>query len=679
MPPMDQPRFEEVVAYDTEGKIVCYHHKERVCGTCCVNYDFQDGFDFGGNVFDKYAVPVCLPHRRRICHECCTAFSCDTALGIKTPNSYSVDDFGKLICAWHGRRVCHICDIALIYGASETNSIGHNPNDSNAQLKHLERWMLPGRASSERSYATKASSFSTRDSLGTTRDSARESVRDSVPAKGSIETRETAPSRFPMPAHESAASSQYITEEDHAASKDVAFPIRILSRDRSSTKQPAPAQEYAAVRQPALEQHFVPVQEPDPETAPAPEIESAQTIELIDQDTSGDTPRPRVSLPSLTPATVTERLPLNNQDLGTEWYKDLQYSVPTNPLTCKALLSSSGSRSPLVNELHPSRRRAAPSVNSTPESTAIRPWRASTFLQNYNSDTDSAPELKEDTAQSFSRSEVPSYESWDAAQSTDEVPTPPMKWPSSNYCDQCELSWLCVRDTYVTEHPLHNSCEPVGSKSDFDMKARTLIVNFHGLMPQGESTKLGGAGVFFGPSSVYNRSEILSSWYTSTQSAGIEAARMAVQDVRQSIIPRRVEFIENQCRGEVECQLRDAKPFRLILVSDARNVVEMMSVDIMKWKFDPDEQVYINRKGTVIRNSFAISQLAREMELLTDEGIEIQWHHTKPEFNVEAWQLAKDAIDRDKSFGETGGDYTHVSQANKQSASSNWRVVTWSD
>ncbi|KAG7140407.1 hypothetical protein HYQ45_002829 [Verticillium longisporum] len=143
MPPMDQPRCEEVVDYDADGKLVCYHHKERVCSTCCLNYEFDHGFDFGDNVFDRFAVPVCLPHRRRICHECCCAFSCDTAMGIKTPNSYSVDAYGKLVCAWHSRRVCHVCDIALIYGAPETNSLGTRANGPPVRPRLLEKWMLP--------------------------------------------------------------------------------------------------------------------------------------------------------------------------------------------------------------------------------------------------------------------------------------------------------------------------------------------------------------------------------------------------------------------------------------------------------------------------------------------------------------------------------------------------------
>ncbi|KAG7140408.1 hypothetical protein HYQ45_002830 [Verticillium longisporum] len=206
------------------------------------------------------------------------------------------------------------------------------------------------------------------------------------------------------------------------------------------------------------------------------------------------------------------------------------------------------------------------------------------------------------------------------------------------------------------------------------MKARTLIVNFSGLMPQGEKHKLGGAGVFFGPSSVYNRSEILSDWYTSPQSAMIEAARMAVQDVRECILPRRDELIENRCQGEVVCQLRDAKPFRLILVSDTRTIVDMMTTDIKKWRYDREEQVYINRKGGTIRNSLGIFQLAREMELLTETGVEIQWHYTKQEFNHEAVQLAQDAVDRARLFDEADG-----TSPDGQNKPASWQVVTWAD
>ncbi|KAG7104015.1 hypothetical protein HYQ44_015327 [Verticillium longisporum] len=524
MPPIDQPRCEEVVDYDANGKLVCYHHKERICSTCCLNYEFDLGFDFGDNVFDKYAVPVCLPHRRRICHECCCAFSCDTAKGIKTPNSYSVDAYGKLVCAWHSRRVCHVCDVALIYGAPETNSLGTRPNGPPVRPRLMEKWMLPERAASERSSSTKAS-FSTRDLPAT---------RVSVPTRGFVETREETPSTYSSPGYETPPVAKQAAVAEPAAAREVA--ARLI-------REPKPVQ-------------------------------------------------------------------------ATKW----------------------GHRQSL----------SKPLMHTKSTSSAILP----------------DPES----------SDGPGYDSWDADQSSGQASTPPLKWPSSNYCEQCEVSWLCVREDYVTEHPLHNSCKPIGSKSDFAMKARTLIVNFSGVMPQGEKHKLGGAGVFFGPSSVYNRSEILSDWYTSPQSAMIEAARMAVQDVRECILPRRDELIENRCQGEVVCQLRDAKPFRMILVSDSRTIVDMMTTDIKKWRYNSEEQVYINRKGGTIRNSLGIFQLAREMELLTEAGVEIQWHYTKQEFNHEAVQLAQDAIDRARLFDEADG-----TSPDGQNKPASWQVVTWAD
>ncbi|EEY17202.1 predicted protein [Verticillium alfalfae VaMs.102] len=72
----------------------------------------------------------------------------------------------------------------------------------------------------------------------------------------------------------------------------------------------------------------------------------------------------------------------------------------------------------------------------------------------------------------------------------------------------------------------------------------------------------------------------------------------------------------------------------------------MLTTDIKKWRYDSEEQVYNNRKGGSIRNSSGMFQLAREIELLNEKGVEIQWHHTKQESNHEAVQLAQDAVDR---------------------------------
>ncbi|CRK15451.1 hypothetical protein BN1723_010679 [Verticillium longisporum] len=632
MPPMDQPRCEEVVDYDADGKLVCYHHKERVCSTCCLNYEFDHGFDFGDNVFDRFAVPVCLPHRRRICHECCCAFSCDTAMGIKTPNSYSVDAYGKLVCAWHSRRVCHVCDIALIYGAPETNSLGTRANGPPVRPRLLEKWMLPERAASERSYSTKAS-FSTRDLPAT---------RVSDPTKGFVETREETPSTYSSPGYETPPVAKQAAVAEPVSARGVAARL---------------------TREPKLVQ--VNKREPPPE--------SVQTMDANEEHLFSNSSRPRVSIPAMTPistknhtlvgeseshmhshhAKKPERLPgsfINAQP------RDLEPSLIESRTLKAATLPST-----LLN---------APSRESTPECKEIPPWRD--LLNKIGSIPEFQPGSKNHTV--LPVSDGPGYDSWDADQSSGQASTPPLKWPSSNYCEQCEVSWLCVREDYVTEHPLHNSCKPIGSKSDFAMKARTLIVNFSGLMPQGEKHKLGGAGVFFGPSSVYNRSEILSDWYTSPQSAMIEAARMAVQDVRECILPRRDELIENRCQGEVVCQLRDAKPFRLILVSDTRTIVDMMTTDIKKWRYDREEQVYINRKGGTIRNSLGIFQLAREMELLTETGVEIQWHYTKQEFNHEAVQLAQDAVDRARLFDEADG-----TSPDGQNKPASWQVVTWAD
>ncbi|TIA39230.1 hypothetical protein D6C83_06402 [Aureobasidium pullulans] len=218
---------------------------------------------------------------------------------------------------------------------------------------------------------------------------------------------------------------------------------------------------------------------------------------------------------------------------------------------------------------------------------------------------------------------------------------------SSQYCEECSLTWMSVFPADVPMVfdelcPTHDSLP--GTRAD----QRTIFVNIDGACPgNGTTHAVGGLGVSFGPSSIYNISELIHRnprKPPTSQQAELKAAIRALEVIREKYLPNRrvtLSSAMNTCPCHEECWARGL-PFRIVLVTDSAYLFDCMTSHLFIWRWDPKNRLYSNKKsGKVIMNSKHIRGVVEEIEKLAGSGVQVLWRKVPRELNEEADRLAK--------------------------------------
>lgn len=135
-----------------------------------------------------------------------------------------------------------------------------------------------------------------------------------------------------------------------------------------------------------------------------------------------------------------------------------------------------------------------------------------------------------------------------------------------------------------------------------------------------------GMGVYFGPDSQYNISERLEYGAQTNQRAELNAAILALEKV--------TSLLED---GDLRTQ-------NVVLISDSSYVVQSMTDWVFKWR----NNGWANHRGYEVTNRDDFEKLDDLIDDLDGEhGVEVKFWRIPREFNQEADELAKDAVEDD--------------------------------
>lgn len=177
--------------------------------------------------------------------------------------------------------------------------------------------------------------------------------------------------------------------------------------------------------------------------------------------------------------------------------------------------------------------------------------------------------------------------------------------------------------------------------------SRSLVVFIDGACPaNGPDAIQASVGVYFGPESPKNISRLINTSRPTNQLAEITAGVEAMRQVRSVVVPERRTLLENSSSRTIPDTVRDARHFRLVLVTDSSYLVDCVCEHMPQWTFDKLNRVYCNRRGEVIKNIEGFRMLYEETELLSMVGVQVQWYHVPRDFNCEADALANAALRR---------------------------------
>lgn len=159
----------------------------------------------------------------------------------------------------------------------------------------------------------------------------------------------------------------------------------------------------------------------------------------------------------------------------------------------------------------------------------------------------------------------------------------------------------------------------------------------------GQSNSRAGIGVYFGPGSPYNISEVLSlPGGVTSQKAELHAVARALETVRSRVIRAHQEMC--QAFGDNPFGARNTTRLRLIITTDSSYVVESMCRHYSTWTLDEKTGLLWNKRGVAIKNSDAFQLVKGEVEALSMVGVQVAYYHVRREHNMLADDLARRAI-----------------------------------
>ena len=184
------------------------------------------------------------------------------------------------------------------------------------------------------------------------------------------------------------------------------------------------------------------------------------------------------------------------------------------------------------------------------------------------------------------------------------------------------------------KHPSHHT-----HSDAFAGTSRSLVVYTDGACSlNGSVNAAAGIGIYFGPSSPYNRSEVMSlPGEATSQKAELFAVSSALQLVREQIVPAR----KLMCQG-----VTDIFQLRLIVATDSSYVVECICKHSTRWTTDASTGSLTNKSGTPIKNSAGFQRIFDEVEKLSQVGVQVVYYHLLRDHNRNADELAKNAVRR---------------------------------
>ncbi|KAG9966569.1 ribonuclease H-like protein, partial [Aureobasidium melanogenum] len=218
---------------------------------------------------------------------------------------------------------------------------------------------------------------------------------------------------------------------------------------------------------------------------------------------------------------------------------------------------------------------------------------------------------------------------------------------ASAYCEKCELTWMVAAPGFADQEDVFQDCPFHDSLKADCAERRTPFVHVDGACPgNGTKSAVGGIGIYFGPSSPYNLSALVTrkiSQPPTSQQAELTAATRALEIIREKCMPTRRQLVETYILFpcHTECWAMSF-PFRVIIITDSAHLYDCMTSHLMVWRWDPKTQVYTNKKsGKSIINSKYIRYIIKEVEMLAERGVQVLWKKVPRAMNLEADRLAK--------------------------------------
>ncbi|OTA66057.1 hypothetical protein K449DRAFT_420718 [Hypoxylon sp. EC38] len=211
------------------------------------------------------------------------------------------------------------------------------------------------------------------------------------------------------------------------------------------------------------------------------------------------------------------------------------------------------------------------------------------------------------------------------------------------YCQNCKLTWLvgAAGSEAALEHPSHRACAHTSAAT-----VRSLVVFVDGICPfEGPDgfTTSSSIGVYFGPESPHNISELFDDSLTRTnEQAKIQASLEAIRYVRQNIEPTRRDLIRNTFPQASEDSQRGIRKFRLVIATDSSDLVDGVCENIKRWSRTAG--AYKNEEGHAVENSEGFVQLDHEVDALSRIGIQVMWYYVPRWHNREARRLAQASL-----------------------------------
>jgi hypothetical protein len=179
---------------------------------------------------------------------------------------------------------------------------------------------------------------------------------------------------------------------------------------------------------------------------------------------------------------------------------------------------------------------------------------------------------------------------------------------STPYCRKCHLIYVTGPCGHAasSHHPSHRASDPAqGTPS------RSIVVRICGFYPRNgkpstnKKPSTSSVGIWFGPNSKFNVAEVIHSSDPSEARAALEAARKTLTTLREKVLPHREELAKNVSAKD--------KALRVIAVTESSYVVNNMTKNIAKWRFNKKKGVYISKTAGEVKNSKQFVDLVDEV------------------------------------------------------------------
>ncbi|KAH0404671.1 ribonuclease H-like protein, partial [Aureobasidium melanogenum] len=243
---------------------------------------------------------------------------------------------------------------------------------------------------------------------------------------------------------------------------------------------------------------------------------------------------------------------------------------------------------------------------------------------------------------------------------------------ASAYCEECGLTWMVATPDFADQEDVFQDCPFHNSLEADRAERRTLFVHIDGACPgNGTKSAVGGIGIYFGPSSPYNLSALVTRNFAqppTSQQAELTAATRALELIREKCMPARRQLVNTYilCPCHTECWAMSF-PFRIVIITDSAYLFDCMTSHLMVWRWDPKIQVYTNKKsGKSIINSRYIRNIVKAVEMLAERGVQVLWKKVPRALNLEADRLAKAGAKIQRSGFKVEKPHSSVSQRSCQ-------------